>query len=60
VEAGVAEGNVIDFVVGGERWRVASTAPVATGGRRPVFVYRQENTAAAAGFGGGGSPEQYR
>jgi hypothetical protein len=55
VRAGIARGNTIEFQAGGDRFRIACTAPVTRGGDRVVYLYeRKDASLSSSGFGAGG------
>jgi hypothetical protein len=61
LQAGFIDGGIIEFQSGGDQFRIECSAPVTTGGRRPIFVLRQRSIGPNwQGFGSGGAPSQYR
>jgi hypothetical protein len=55
--AGTAKGNIIDFQVGGNEFRIACTALVTRSGDRGVYLYvKKDVSLGSSGFGGGPGP----
>jgi hypothetical protein len=55
--AGSVDGGAVEFQFGGDQFRIECSAPVAPGGRRPLFVFLQQGVSVKSPrFGSGGAP----
>jgi hypothetical protein len=58
--AGSIDGGVMEFQSGGDQFRIECSAPIAAGGRRPLFVFLQQGVSVdAPAFGSGGAPSLF-